>query len=219
MLKSVLSRGISRWLSLGALRHDLTCYFVEQRTLSVSSAREKSRSDSLIRSLVCVRATSLLSPPPDNLFKARDKAISGKETALRSKQWVPSQSPPPPVPLFLFSFCTEWRLKTDAYFFLLKKMWLSCQNLCSNHQPIPPTTPSLVFSCLTHPTTDLKKKRKCWTNVLTICWTCQPTAWIPEPFFFCSVAGFIVPLRGAADVVQVLVFIKTQTPGWRVHSA
>lgn len=27
-------------------------------------------------------------------------------------------------------------------------------------------------------------------------------------FFFCSVAGFIVPLRGAADVVQVLVFIK-----------
>lgn len=27
-------------------------------------------------------------------------------------------------------------------------------------------------------------------------------------FFFCSVAGFIVPLRGAADVVQALVFIK-----------
>lgn len=26
--------------------------------------------------------------------------------------------------------------------------------------------------------------RKCWTNVVTICWTCQMTPWIPQPFFF-----------------------------------
>lgn len=46
---------------------------------------------------------------PDNLFKHRDRAITGKEMQLRSKWWVPSQSTAADSSLSLPAFACEGR--------------------------------------------------------------------------------------------------------------
>lgn len=97
--------------SFRALQHDLTLYFPRDRRLSVSSIPRKARvihchALCFARLRACAPVFFFFSPP-DNLFKARDRAISGKEMPLRSKQWVTSLSLPQPSTACFFPLCMQ----------------------------------------------------------------------------------------------------------------
>lgn len=101
---------------------------------------------------------SVLFSPPDNLFKPRDRAISGKEMPLRSKQWVTSLSPPQPSSACFFPVCMQilylspvlfrhvkGRRKTVISILNKKPSFLfSCQDLSFNYHP--PSRPSAILS-------------------------------------------------------------------------
>lgn len=59
--------------------------------------------------MLCVYERVCVCVFPDNLFKHRDRAITGKEMQLRSKWWVPSQSAAADSSLSLPAFACEGR--------------------------------------------------------------------------------------------------------------
>lgn len=107
---------------------------------------------------------------PDNLFKPRDRAISGKEMPLRSKQWVTSLSLPQPSSAFFPPLHADLYLspvllrhmkgRRETVISILNEnpfFLFSCQDLSFNYHPPAPLPFSLVFSCLSDPSAAPKK--------------------------------------------------------------
>lgn len=125
--------------------------FKEQKKTKVRYCNDSELSS---QSVLCVCVCVNVLMCPDNLFKPRDRAVTGKEMRLRSKRWVPSHSPPWHVVrcfsslgrfvlISCITFSCEGRSCIDDICLQNMLLLFLCQLFCSIIVSLPLSTPHL----------------------------------------------------------------------------